>query len=351
MESRVERLRDHLRRTPVRRTQVEHSQSSYTDSFTDPVEHLRCVLVAIGTLARLERWIAATIATRQDPDERSVLHRYATWHVTRRLRGRVKQTGATYGQFTAARRNITAAIALLDALTAAGTTLATARQRDLEDWLATTDTPNRTDAGNFVRWAKRNKLTPLDFAAVRWTGPTSLIDIETRWRQARNLLHDESLDAEDRVAGLLVLLYAQRIATISQLTLDHLNTSPDGVHLRLGDEPVLLPEPLDALTLRLAATRNGHATIGDHGGSTWLFPGGQPGRPISAYRLGERLRNLGISPGQARSSALFQLATELPAAVLARMLGIHITVAVAWQRASSGDWTTYAAEISRRRPR
>jgi hypothetical protein len=45
-----------------------------------------------------------------------------------------------------------------------------------------------------------------------------------------------------------------------------------------------------------------------------------------------------------RSTALFQLATELPAAVLARMLGIHISVAVAWQRACSGDWAAYAAD-------
>ena len=62
----------------------------------------------------------------------------------------------------------------------------------------------------------------------------------------------------------------------------------------------------------------------------------------------ERLRQLGIQSGQSRSTALFQLATDLPAAILARMLGIHISVAVAWQRASSGDWTTYAAEVSRR---
>jgi hypothetical protein len=27
-----------------------------------------------------------------------------------------------------------------------------------------------------------------------------------------------------------------------------------------------------------------------------------------------------------------------PAAILARMLGIHINVATAWQRASAGDW-------------
>jgi hypothetical protein len=82
--------------------------------------------------------------------------------------------------------------------------------------------------------------------------------------------------------------------------------------------------------------------------SRWLFPGGQPGRPISVYRQAERLRQLGLRPGPARSTALFGLATELPAALLARLLGIHISVVVAWQRASSGDWATYAADYSRR---
>jgi hypothetical protein len=77
--------------------------------------------------------------------------------------------------------------------------------------------------------------------------------------------------------------------------------------------------------------------------------GGHPGRPISAFRLAERLRELGIYSGDARSTALFQLATDLPAAVLAHMFGLHISVAVAWQRASAGDWTSYAAEISRRK--
>ncbi|MEV8407206.1 hypothetical protein AB0R12_15710 [Streptomyces niveus] len=35
-------------------------------------------------------------------------------------------------------------------------------------------------------------------------------------------------------------------------------------------------------------------------------------------------------------------------ALLARMLGVHIQVAVQWQKAS-GDWAAYAAEISRRK--
>jgi hypothetical protein len=55
-----------------------------------------------------------------------------------------------------------------------------------------------------------------------------------------------------------------------------------------------------------------------------------------------------MSSGQSSSTALFQLATDLPAAIFARMPGIHISVA-AWQRASVGDWAAYAADLSRRR--
>jgi hypothetical protein len=319
------------------------------------VEHLRSVLVAIGTLpvrdeqmSRLERWIAWVIAERPDPGQQQLLHRYAVWHVTRRLRARLGGAHATHHQVVAAQRNIKAAVALLDWLTARDLTLATARQGDLEIWLASAQATHRTDAGNFVRWARKHKLTSLEFAATKWGGPAGVIDTEARWDQARRLLHDSTLKPEDRVAGLLVLLYAQWPATISQLTLGHVHTTDDQVRIRLGHEPVVLPEPLDALVQQLAATRRGHAAIGDQGTSPWLFPGGQPGRPISADQLTERLRQLGIRSGQARSAALFQLATDLPAAVLARTLGIHISVAVAWQRASAGDWATYAAEISRR---
>ncbi|MFE4869935.1 hypothetical protein [Streptomyces sp. NPDC056682] len=62
--------------------------------------------------------------------------------------------------------------------------------------------------------------------------------------------------------------------------------------------------------------------------------------------MGERLRRPGFRLAEARSTALLQLAAELPTAVLTRTLGI--TVAVKWQRAAAGDWAAYAAEASRR---
>jgi hypothetical protein len=62
--------------------------------------------------------------------------------------------------------------------------------------------------------------------------------------------------------------------------------------------------------------------------SRWLFPGGQPGRSIS--------------------TALFRLATEIPAAILARTLGISVSSAVRGQQLSSQDWTAYASEVRQR---
>jgi len=320
-----------------------------------PLRHLRSVLVATGALpardehlARLEQWITVTLAGRADPEQRALLHRYAIWHTVHRLRRRNNGRDATQSQITGIQQQVRAAITLLDWLTARHLDLASAGQGDLDTWLASEHTTHRRDAGHFVRWAKRQKLTSLQFAATKWDGPSRVIDTEARWQQARRLLHDDSIKPDDRVAGLLVLLYAQWPATISRLTVEHVHTDEHQVRLRLGREPIVLPGPLDALVRELITSRHGHASLGDQGTSRWLFPGGRPGQPISADRLGERLHQLGLRPGQDRSTALFGLATELPAALLARLLGIHISVAVTWQRLSSGDWTSYAADYSRR---
>jgi hypothetical protein len=319
------------------------------------VEHLRAVLVATGALPvrdehmiRLERWLSDTVAARTDPDERYILKRYALWHSLRRLRRRRQGEPITYNQATIIQANVRAAIELLDWLTQRGLTLRTADQGRLDIWLAGEGATRRGNAGNFIRWAAAQKITRLELPATRWNGPSASIDADKRWEQARWLLRNDSIEVADRVAGLLVLLYAQKVAAISRLTVGHVEQSNQGVFIRLGQRPLTLPEPLAALVLELVARRQGHAVLGDQGISTWLFPGGQPGRPISASRLSERLRDLGIYSIAARSAALMQLAAELPAAVIARMLGIHIKVAVQWQRAASGDWTAYAADYSRR---
>ncbi len=82
--------------------------------------------------------------------------------------------------------------------------------------------------------------------------------------------------------------------------------------------------------------------------SPWLFPGRWPGRALTKDVLAQRLHGLGISPRQGRSTALFTLAAEVPAAILAKTPGIHVQAAIQWQKISAGDWAAYAAGISRR---
>jgi hypothetical protein len=97
-----------------------------------------------------------------------------------------------------------------------------------------------------------------------------------------------------------------------------------------------------ALFARLAAERAGT----DRATTPWIFPGRPWKQPISAAKLRKRLAALGMSTHTTRTAAMFQLAVGLPAAVLARCLGIDISSAIAWQRTASGDWHTYAARIT-----
>ena len=321
------------------------------------VAHLRSILVAAGALParqerllELERWIQVAIHTPDDLEQRQVLHSYAIWHHLRRLRRRLDGADATSLQALNVRCHVTAAVSFMKWLADQNITLACCTQSDLERWAAAPHS-YRDETANFIRWALTHKhASGLSFGAIRWQGPAGPHDTEKRWNDARRLLHGHSIKTSDRVAGLLLLLYAQRIATISQLTCDHVRDYSDRVELTLGASPVILPPPVDQLVRDLIATHRGHAAIGRPDSTPWLFPGGRPGQHISHDRLGQRLKNIGLQPARARSTALFALATEVPAAILARMLGIHIQVATQWQQATSGDWAAYAADLSRRTP-
>jgi hypothetical protein len=317
--------------------------------------HLRQTLVAVGAvpgrdeeMTRLEAFLARLIESQHGTERRRLLHRYLIWHLVRRLRSRNDGRPVTRQQSRMIRRLARGAVAFLDWLDAHDLTLGSCRQADLDRWLADEHAVYRDEAGRLIRWARASRLTTGHLPATRWNGPAQLIDHQHRWDTARRLLHDDALEPGDRLAGLLVLLYAQGATAISQMTTSQIQAGDDGVCLRLGRVPIRLPEPVAALARTVLANRKGHATIGARQPSPWLFPGGQPGRPISTARLTRRLNDLSIRPSQDRSTALFQLAAEIPAAILARTLAISTDAAVTWQRHAAGDWITYAADVSHR---
>ncbi|MFF4119190.1 hypothetical protein ACFY0P_37885 [Streptomyces sp. NPDC001714] len=239
-------------------------------------------------------------------------------HLIRRLRRRSRGNDITHTQLNVVRQHLRAAVYLLDWLTDQGLTMASCRQSDLERWMTRDETQLRKEAGHFVRWTVAQRIArDLSFPAVKWNGPSQAMDDDARWATARRLLNDDTIRTEYRLAGLLLLLYAQWPAAISRLTTAHIEKTDEAVRIRLGDVAVTLPSPVAELALEQSAARRSHAVLAQTD-SPWLFPGGQPGRPISAWAMGERLRKLGIRLAETRSTALFQLATELPSAILAR---------------------------------
>jgi hypothetical protein len=185
------------------------------------------MLIAAGALpprderlAALEPWIKKTIAART-PEHRRVLHTYAVWHHVRRLRGRLDGRPASHEQVTNIRHQVADAAAFLDWLHTRGSTLATCTQADLDQWLAG-QPGSAARSANFVRWATaHHHAPPLTAPATRWTGPAGPLDQDRRWADARRLLHNAAYPTADRVAGLLILLYAQKLNVISTLTTRH----------------------------------------------------------------------------------------------------------------------------------
>jgi hypothetical protein len=132
-------------------------------------------------------------------------------------------------------------------------------------------------------------------------------------------LRDDSLALRSRVAGALVLLYGQIPSRIVELTVDSVMTTDTGTYLVLRDQPVLLPPPLAALTVELAArSSQEQSTTSWTEPPAWLFPGARPGSHFYAGRLSMALnKKLGVFVRPARGAALSALAADLPAPVLA----------------------------------
>ncbi|MPZ82803.1 MAG: hypothetical protein GEV28_21330 [Actinophytocola sp.] len=154
---------------------------------------------------------------------------------------------------------LTAAAGLLNWLHGRGQTLAICTQDDIDDWLVI-DAFSRSRG--FVTWAVDGghahniEVPPFHNEPVREV----FADRDQRWSLARQLLHDDSIALPDRVAGLLVLLYAQRAARITQLTIGNVTVTDDGVELLLGKASIATPEAFGDLLEALVNDRRATAT-------------------------------------------------------------------------------------------
>ncbi len=318
------------------------------------VEHLRTILIDRAVLpARdellitLERAVSDRVARVADPAERKILRNFATWHHLRRLRMIADRRRLTRDQVAYACNSLTAAANLLAWLRSRGQCLATCTQDDIDEWL-TSDTFSR--ARGFVTWAVRGGHAPRGIEIPRFTNePTREVfsEPDRRWSLVRWLLHDDTIAIADRVAGLLVLLYGQRVTTITHLTTKQVTHNDDSVQLLLGGRPITVPDFFGSLIKELIADRPARLAE-DHDDGAWLFAGTRREQPLQPRVLLRRLSTIGIPATIGRNTALMELAGEMPAAVISGLLGISIDRATRWTQDTGNTRPGYAVALSQR---
>jgi hypothetical protein len=183
----------------------------------------------------------------------------------------------------------------------------------------------------------------MSLAAAPKAQPQVTMADHDRWRGVELLLHDTTINTHSRVAGLFMLLFAQPLNQILKMTHDQVLDHGNGpIMITFDTEPIQLPPGVAELLID-HKHRNGCASyrVGD---TRWLFPGRLPGRPLVTETVRSELVSHGIKPRASRSAALFSLAGQIPAPVLADLIGIGRNTATRWAALAAHDWSSYTRQ-------
>lgn len=317
------------------------------------VHYLRQIMVQTGVLPerhedleRLPSWLEHQLSDRP-ADHANLIRPFLHWFVLRRARSRAAARRFPASAGRDLRRRILVALDLLDWLDQQGLPLGELQQDDIDKWLEAGGSQTRNLIRYFLKWTGERGLTRmLTVPTIPRQEPADLLGDDERWQLLQRCLNDDAMPTDVRAAGALTLLFGLSSERIRHLTADQLTQDDQNqnTYLAAGRHPILLPPRLAGLLHRLATQPQDRLTIShDRRGPRRLFPGRVPGQPIANHALTTRLHRHGISVRPARNAALAALAGDLPAAILADLLGMHPQTAVRWVTYARRDWAEYLA--------
>ncbi|MBT2480044.1 hypothetical protein [Streptomyces sp. ISL-94] len=312
--------------------------------------YIRQTLVHTGVLPerhedldRIPAWLDQLLAD-QPAEHATLIRPFVHWFLLKRARRRAAHRARPAMAGSYLRTRIRIALELLTWLDKNNLTLGDLTQDLLERWLADGNTRNYS-IRYFLGWAAHRELLPqLTVPALHRQEPARILEEDERWQQLNHLLNETTVPLDVRAAGALVLLFGLPTSRIRHLHTGHLDEHEGQTRLNVGSPPLVVPPKLAKLLGQLAQNPARHSRINtDTPGPCWLFPGLLPGRPASPSGFSRKLLEHGIDARPARNAALVALVEDIPPAILADTLGLHINTAVRWADIARRDWTDYLA--------
>jgi hypothetical protein len=296
------------------------------------VEYLREMLVHHGMLpdrdrqlSAFEGWLAVRIQDLAGtPHIQAPIERFARWHHLKRLRTMASPGKSLNTAVRSAKQEITETGEFLAWLLADhGLAIQGLRQAHLNQYLS--EGPStRYAIRTFVVWSIKNKEIGRLEIPHRYAATKPLITQQQRLALIRHCIESTASPLGFRVAALILLLFGQPIGKIAALKSLDLHAQPEGMHLRLGNIPVLVPAQIAPMFWDYLHERPNQQT--GNAGSQWLFPGTMQGQHIHGDAMMGQLRALGIDLGGAKNTALRSLVQELPPTLVANALGYSYQV-------------------------
>jgi hypothetical protein len=290
---------------------------------------------ADATLDGYHSQVAQLIDSTPEPWKLPI-KRYARWALTGPLQRRVDAgVEITTSVLRWPLRRLKIAQRFAAAAAAAALGPSDIRQTHLDSWLIEFPT-QRAELRSLVNWctAHRYMRSDLSVDAATTRETRRSLSEHDRLDLVQRLLRKEH-DPAARLAALLVVVFGQPLTRTTRLRTDAVQISANGVVIRIGTTAIRLREPLGQLAETVAVAAHDL-------GSPWLFPSSQGGRPISPERLAERLRAAGLhSPLLARNTARAVLAEQMPASLVAEIVGISNAAAERWAKAVGTARVTY----------
>lgn len=312
------------------------------------VDHLRSLLQHHGLLpqrdehlARFEAWLTDKLDAIDSPAVRTLVEQFATWHHLRRLRSESQPGQSSDGPKRSAKQEITETIKFLTWLEHTHRrVLGDCTQQDVDEYLASGPTTRHLIRTFFI-WAKKSKLNVAVQIGFRQAKTTPTITQDQRLAWLKELLTGDSESLPYRVAGILLLLYAQPLTKIAALQSTAISQVDGETRIALGKAPTPVPEPFSSQLNYHRHNRPNLRTTGGATGTPWLFPSIRPGRHIDPQAIMQRLRQLGIDLQGARNTALRELVSEIPAPLVADMLGYSDQVTRKHAAEAGNTWARY----------
>jgi integrase len=241
-------------------------------------------------LARFQSWAVLAQQRITTDEHRKVIARFIRWNLEKRLRS---MRPVTDSAFLRAKQTVTVTIEFCNWLAVEhDATVEQLTQAHIDLWQSTGPT-TREHIIRFIRWAIKARLISFDLDVTphrRGTAPR--MPVTQQNAVIEKVAHQQTLHPRDRLAAILVMVFAQRAEDIAALTWNQVTITADAVSIDLAGMPIDLPPPLDEPVRTLAASNYNNQTAA-HPNSPWVFRGYRPGMHVTHPPTTDSLRPRG----------------------------------------------------------